>query len=399
MRLTERKIAKASLPVGKSRQRLTDGLGLYVLLTNNITGIGKSWKFDYRYNGKRKTLTIGTWPKVSLEDAREIAIKAHRDLRQGIDPCQKKRIEIQQRTAPRHNFRSVAEEMLIRKQGSCAENTTRRKRAMLQQHVYPSFGHLKPDDITAPMVLHLLEGIADDGKLATSHRIKGLIGEVMRYACRKGLTTNDPTAALIGALPKHQHRHHPHPESEKDVAALMRAIAGYEDHKPQRATALKLAPLLLLRPGELCAIRRDWINIDQHEIRMPAEAMKMKRPHIVPLSAQAEAMIRRATQQTNSQYLFPAINSYHQPMCPRYLNESLRKLGFDTRRDVDAHGLRGMASTIANERLGIHPDVIELQLAHQEKNKVRAAYNHAQHMQARRQFLQQYADYLTTIAR
>jgi integrase len=262
----------------------------------------------------------------------------------------------------------------------------------LEPKVFPSIGQRPVRDIAAPELLAVIRRIEAAGHIDTAHRVLRVCGQIFRYAVATGRAERDPSGDLKGALPPVREKHHPSVKDPKAVGGLLRTIETYEGSHVVRC-ALRLAPLLFVRPGELRKAEWSEIDLDGQEWRIPAEKMKMRTVHIVPLSRQAVAILRELHLLTGSgQYVFPSLRTKDRPMSENTVNAALRRLGYE-KDQMTGHGFRSMASTILNEQ-GWHRDAIERQLAHAERDKVRGAYNYAEHLPERRKMMQAWADYL-----
>jgi integrase len=396
MPLTDAKI-RAAKPTDKP-YKLSDRDGLHLLVTPK----GKRlWRFRYRRpgvapareEGRRQgrpenLLSLGSYPEMSLVEAREAAIDKRRLVAAGHDPAAEKKAELAQRV---NTFQAVADEWLGKQ--TLAE-VTRAKALWLFGLVLPDIGSRPIAEIKPPDVLQTLRKIEAKGHHETAHRAKQRISQVFRYAIATGRAENDPTWALRGALKAPDVTNHAALTDPGDVGKLLRDIDGYVG-QPVTAAALKLAPLTFVRPGELRAAEWVELTLDGAEPtwRIPGPRMKMKEQHIVPLSTQAVAILRELQPLTGrGKYVFPSLLSSERPMSNNTVNTALRRLGY-TGDEMTGHGFRSTASTLLNEQ-GFHPDLIELQLAHAERNKVRAAYNKAQRLPERRKMMQAWADYL-----
>lgn len=366
--------------------KLTDERGLYLLVRPSGA---RWWRFDYRRpdTGKRNTLSLGTFPEVSLKRARERREEARALLADGIDPGQQRQAE---REARADTFAAVAADWLERQRASMTTGTV--EKAQWQLSLVPDLAPRPVSELTAPEVLRALRKIEAKGTHDTVHRVKQRIGQVMRYAITVGLAERDPTADLRGALAPVVTTPRAAVTDPAAVADLLRALDAYTG-QPATAAALRLAPLLFVRPGNLRAMEWAELDLDAAQWRIPAGKMKMREAHIVPLAAQAVAILRELQPlSSRSRYVFPSLRSADRPMSENTINAALRRLGFD-KETMTGHGFRAMASTRLNE-LGWSPDVIERQLAHAERNKVRAAYNRAQYLDERTRMMQAWADYL-----
>jgi integrase len=366
--------------------KLFDGDGLYLLVSP--TG-AKGWRFKYRHGGREKLLSFGPYPEVSLKDAREKREAARRLVAAGTHPSEQRR---EQRATSANTFELVAREWLQLQQRSLAKRTFIKKVARLEDFVFPSLGSVPIDQIRAPQLLAVLKHIEARNPNETAHRVRSECGAVFRYAVATGRAERDITPDLRGALAPVITENRPTIVEPARIGELLRAIDGYPGHQPTEF-ALRLLALVFVRPGELR--RAGWTEIDLANAtwRIPAARMKMREQHIVPLASQVVALLRDLHALTGAgRLLFPSVRSNDRPISDNTLNAALRRLGF-TGDEIVAHGCRSMASTLLNED-GWHPDLIELQLAHAERNEVRSAYNRAQRLSERRTMMQAWADKL-----
>jgi integrase len=378
---------RAAKPANKP-YKLFDERGLFLLVT---PAGGRLWRFRYRHGGVEKLLTLGAYPDVSLKRAREKRDDARRHVADGVDPSVKRRAE---RHAATNTFLAVADEWLLTKKTALTPATWQRDHYQLHKWVVPYLGSRPIAAIEAPELLAVLKRIEAKGVIDTAHRTREVCGRVFRYAIATGRAKHDIAADLRGALPPRTTTHHAAITDPLKVGELLRAIDGY-DGQPTTAAALKLAPYVFVRPTELRAAEWSEFMLDgeQPEWRIPAERMKMREAHIVPFARQSVRILRELRPITGHQrYVFPAIGGGGRPLSENTLNGGLRRLGYSGDQ-MTAHGFRSMASTLLNEQR-VHPDLIELQLAHAERNTVRAAYNRAQRLAERREMMQAWADYL-----
>jgi integrase len=387
--LTEVQI-RAAKPREKA-YKLFDERGLFLLVTPGADRYrGRLWRLRYRYAKVEKLLSLGNYPDISLKRAREKRDEARRLLAEGIDPSARRKSDQQ---AKSETFEAIAREWLEMRAKISAAITMQKARWLLEM-VFPRIGKRPIREITAPELLAALRKIESRGHHETAHRAKQKCGQVFRYAIVTGRAERDVTADLRGALVPVVSQNHAALTDPAEVGALLRAIDGYEG-QPITAAALKLAPLVFVRPGELRGARWSEFDLDNAEWRIPAERMKMGEQHIVPLSRQAVAILRQLHEITGGGFgdlVFPSLLSLDRPISNNTVNTALRRLGY-TKEQMTGHGFRSIASTLLNE-LGFPPDVIELQLAHAERNKVRAAYNRAQRLADRRKMMQTWADFL-----
>ncbi|TLS68648.1 DUF4102 domain-containing protein [Mariprofundus erugo] len=393
MALSDAKLKAATVPEGKKQIKLSDGGGLYL----QVTPTAKYWRMNYRFGGKQKTLAIGVYPRVSLKQARDKREAAKKLLDENIDPSQHKQSERRKLTREKKSvsFESVAREWMDRQSKKWVETTIKNTQAKLDKHLFPWIGSLPIDEIEAPDILAVVQKAESRGTVETAHRLKMVCSRVFRYAIATGRIRHDPTAGLQGALTPIVNEHRATITDPKKVGELLRAIDGFEGTFVVQC-AMKITPYVFVRPGELRRAEWSEIDLDAAEWRIPAEKMKMRVMHIVPLATQVVEILRDLKNQTgNGKYVFPSIRNMHRPMSENTVNATLRRLGFD-KSEICAHGFRAMASTILHEQ-GWNSDVIERQLAHKEGNAIKGAYNHARHLPERRTMMQQWADYLDAL--
>ncbi|MDA3834872.1 MAG: tyrosine-type recombinase/integrase [Spirochaetales bacterium] len=373
----------------EKQYKLSDDKGLYLL----VKKAGKYFRLDYRFNGKRKTIALGVYPEVKLKDARERRDEARQLLQNDVDPAQHKKETKHLRVEQAANsLEAIAREWFTKNKHIWTGGHSRTIMARLENNVFPWLGSRPVMAISAPELLAMLRRIEDRGALETAHRVKQICGQVFRYAIATGRAERDPCADLRGALPPTKPKHMATITDPKQVGGLLRAIDGYEGHLITRC-ALRLAPLVFVRPGELRHAEWAEINLGEAEWKIPAEKMKMRKPHIVPLSQQVLAVLGEIEPLTGrGRYVFPSPRTIERPMSNNAVLSALRRMDY-AKEEMSGHGFRAMASTILHEQ-GWPTDVIELQLAHAEKNSVRAAYNHAQHLPERQRMMQAWADYL-----
>lgn len=372
--------------------KLSDGQGLYVLINKT----GKYFRYDYRFAGKRKTLALGVYPNTSLAEAREKHSSARKLLQQGIDPSKNKKLEkITQQEKASNSFESIAREWHTKQKERWSPKTAINAIRRLEANVFPWIREKSVTEIIAPEILLLLQRIESRGATDTAHRVKFLCSQVFRYAIATCRAERDPTADLRGALQPVKSKNRAAITDTKQIGGLLRAIDGYEGHIITQC-ALQLAPLTFVRPGELRHAEWSEIDFDKAEWKIPAKKMKMDIAHIIPLSRQAIQILEKVAPVTDSdKYVFPSLRSTDRPMSDNTILAALRRMGYD-REEMSGHGFRGMASTLLHEN-GWDSEVIERQLAHKERNKVKAAYNHAQHLSKRREMMQWWADYLDSL--
>ena len=370
--------------------KLTDGGGLYLLVSPSG---GKWWRFDYRCQSKRKTLSMGVYPAISLKDARDRRDEAKKQLANGIDPAMVRKSQKHQQSQP-NTFEAVAREWHDKFKPGWSDTHASRLLRLLERDIFPWLGSMPVSDVSSPLLLQTIRRI-ETRSLDTAHRAMQNCGQVFRYAIATGRQQNDPTHALKGAIPPIRDNHFASITHPEQIGPLLRAIEGYKGEFITQS-ALRLGPLVFVRPGELRHAEWSEINLEIGEWRIPSEKMKMGQPHIVPLARQSIVLLTDLQPLTGTgQYLFPSVRSLDRPLSENTINAALRRLGY-TKDEMTGHGFRSMASTLLNEQ-GWNRDHIERQLAHAERNKIRAAYNYADYLPERRKMMQAWADYLETL--
>ncbi|ASE52260.1 TPA: tyrosine-type recombinase/integrase [Stenotrophomonas maltophilia] len=390
--LTDTAIRKAK--PGPKPTKLRDGGGLYVQL--NPDG-SRWWRWDYRrpVTGKRNTLSLGTYPEVSLADARGRQAEARRLLASGIDPGEhRKAAKVAGVEKAANSFEVVTREWLGKQKW--VESYRCKVVAWMDNDVFPWIGGRPVAELAAPDFLRVARRIEERGAIESAHRIMQNCGQVMRYAVATGRADRNPVADLRGALAPPMERHHAAITDPRELGGLLRAIDGYAGDASTRA-ALRLAPLVFVRPGELRHAEWSEIDFDAGEWNIPAHKMKMREPHLVPLSSQAVAILRDLQPLTgHRQYVFPGGRSPKRPLSDNALTAALRRMGFD-KETMTAHGFRATARTLLDEVLGWRPDLIEHQLAHAVRDPNGRAYNRTSHLPERRKMMQAWADYLDAL--
>jgi integrase len=379
----------------KSREKpykLSDGGGLYLQVEKNGS---KLWRHAFRFDGKQKLVALGAYPIVSLAEARAGRDANKSLLARGVDPSVQRKIDRgAARIARSNTFRIVADELLEKFKIEGDDPKTLEKKKWLLGFVNADLGERPIAEIKAPELLEVLRKIERRGRFDTARRARSLAGRVFKFAIATNRAERDPSTDLAGALisPKIQHR--AAITEPKAVGALLRAIDGL-DGQPTTRAALQLIAVTFVRPGELRHAEWKEFDIPSAVWNIPAEKMKMNRPHRVPLSRQAVALIKDLQEITgSSRYLFPQIRSWHRPISDGTLNAALRRLGY-SKTEMTAHGFRSTASTLLNESGKWNADAIERQLAHLETNEVRGAYIHsAEFWQERVRMMRWWADEL-----
>lgn len=386
MSLSEAKVRNAK-PRSK-KYKIADGDGLFLLV---LPSGGKYWRMRYFFGGQEKQLALGVYPEVSLADARDRRTQAHRVLSVGNDPGDAKRESKRVMVAKdADQFEAVAREWLDNRRHEWAPSSLRVKNIYLERYVIPALGPKPITAITASEVLEFLRGIEAKGTLDTARRVSQMCGQIFRYGIATGRAERNPVPDLKGALKTPVVKHHSYLKA-KELPDFLRALDAY-DGKRLTKLALRLLLLTFVRTNELRGA--EWVEVDWEASlwRIPAERMKANAAHIVPLSEQAVDVLRDLqTLSGNRQHVFPNEHKPSTVMSENTMLFALYRMGYHSR--ATGHGFRSTASTILNEQ-GFRPDVIERQLAHTERNNVRAAYNHAQYLPERRKMMQWWADYL-----
>lgn len=400
---------------GDARTRLTDGDGLYLKLF--VKGGSHGWRIDYSFGGKRNTLSLGTYPDVGLADARRKADEVRKKVGNGVDPSAtrkaKKTEEARQRAdvtraeaglAPLGSFEAVARDWLATIHGAkVSDGHSERTRIRLERDVFPWLGLVPINDIKPPALLECLRRVEARGAIETAHRIRQACGQVFRYGIASGLCERDAAADLRDALRPVQTRHHSAITDPKEAGELLRSIEDYRGQPVTRA-ALKLAPLLFQRPGELR--QAEWSEVDLDGATWVIQPHRMKRSkqgkesgpvHIVPLSTQAVAVFRELQPLTgHGRYVFPSLRTGERPMSDNAVLSALRRMGY-AKDEMSGHGFRAMARTMLAERLNVKEAVIEAQLAHAVPDALGEAYNRTKFLEQRREMMQVWADYLDAL--
>ena len=372
--------------------KLFDSEGLYLQV--NPTG-SKCWRLKYRFNKKERTLSFGQYPEVSLSEAREARSVAKKNLSAGKDPNAVKKAKLHQNNVDGSNtFEFIATEWHQKYKVKWVDKTSARIINLLKRYIFPFIGNIPITRLKASDVLSAIQKIESQGKVDTAHRALQVCGQIFRFAIATDRGSIDFSSVLKGALTPVKVKHHSSITSPKDFGRLLIDIDNYEGaYLTQQA--LKLAPLVFVRQGELRHAEWAEINFEKKEWRIPAEKMKMRVVHIIPLSNQALLILKDIKNQAGaSKYLFPCVTSIKRPMSENTVNMALKRMGYKDRHT--AHGFRSTASTILHEQGWAH-DVIELQLAHKVGNAVAAAYNYATYIPERQKMMQHWADYLDNL--
>ncbi|MCR4298105.1 MAG: tyrosine-type recombinase/integrase [Gallionella sp.] len=411
MALTDLEVKRANA-TGKPQKR-ADGGGMYLLAQPDSVKINekkkeeivrgaKYWRLDYRFAGKRKTLAIGVYPDVALSEARERREEARKLLANGADPGAVKQAQKTVVVALTENsFEVIAREWFIRHAPNWKENHSSKIIARLEKDVFPWIGATPIAEINAPALLAAIRRIESRGALETAHRALACCGQVFRYAVATGRAERDPTGDLRGALPPvKKEKHFAAITDPKKVGELLRDIEGYQGSYVVKS-AFKLSPLLFVRPGELRKMEWAELDLDKAEWIIPADKMKMGVTHIVPLAKQAVEVLREIQPLTGrGKYVFPGERDHDRPMSDNAIRSALRRMGW-ANDEMTPHGFRAMASTIL-DNMGYKQEWLERQLAHEEPNKIKAAYKREawrMYLPERTTMMQAWADYLDGLAK
>ncbi|KGC85380.1 phage integrase family protein [Burkholderia pseudomallei] len=370
--------------------RLFDGGGLYLEIAPSG---GKWWRLKYRFGGKEKRYSLGVYPEVTLATARKKRDEAREKLAAGIDPGEAKKAEKRASLlAAAHSFEVVARGWMDERKTTVAPAQHAKTLARMENDVFPWLGKRPIAEIDAPEILVVLKRVDGRGARFTAHRIRSEISRVFRYGIKEGHCKADPARDLVDAIPPAQTTHFASITEPEKVGEMLRAFDGFTGTFPVLC-ALKLAPMLFVRPGELR--KAEWAQFDLDKGEWRYFVNKTKTDHLVPLAAQAVTILRELHALTGEGvYVFPGARDRNRPMSEAAINAALRRLGYDTRTEITGHGFRAMARTILHEELEEKPEVIEHQLAHTVPDSLGRAYNRTKFIKARRSMMQQWADYL-----
>lgn len=373
--------------------KLMDGFGLFLLVTPTN---GKLWRFDYRYGDKRKVLAFGAYPSITLAEARQRREDAKKLLANGVDPGEmKKALKSTDKDIAANTFEVIARQWHLKFSSAGKWSPTHAADILhrLEKDIFPPLGSRPISEIKPMDLLKVLERIASRGALDTAHRLRHHCGMIFRYAVVTERAERDVAADLRGALPAVKNGHHAAPTTPQSLLPLLRAIDAYEGSYIVKC-ALQLLPLFFCRPGELRAAEWTEFDFDKAIWEIPATRMKMKQPHIVPLSKQAIAILESLQSLTGfGKYLFPCQRSTLRCMSDNAYNAALRRMGF-TKDEATAHGFRASARTILDEVLHLPVVLIEHQLSHSVRDPLGRAYNRTSHLTERKKMMQQWSDYL-----
>jgi len=375
-----------SLKPKEKTYRVFDGEGLFLEV---LPSGGKSWRIKYFFHGQEKRLGLGPYPYLTLKAARARRDELKTILAQGLDPA------VADRAKGENTFAALAQKWYAAREPGWAESHKEKIWARFEKDLFPALGARPIKEITVPELLAVVRKIEARGAVDSAHRTLQSCGQVWRFAVAEGVAERDITADLRGALKTVKKKNYPTITDPKEIGNLLRAIEGYPGNEVVRL-ALRLAPLVFLRPGELrCA---EWREIDFESAmwKLPAERMKSRKRHQVPLCRQALGILRELRAVTGQgRYLFPGMRTQTDPISDMTLVNALRRLGYGP-EDFCAHSFRSMASTVLHEN-GFNSDWIEVQLAHQDKNPIKAAYNHALYWEDRKKMMAWWGDYLESL--
>lgn len=381
---------RAAKPAEKP-YKLSDERGLYLLI--NVAG--KYWRLDYRFGAKRKTLALGVYPDVSLRLARERRDEARQLLADGVDPGEnKKAVKAAKQERASNSFEVIAREWFDRMSVRWVDSHGGRIIRRLERDIFPWIGDRPIAELTAPELLSVVRRIEGRGAIETAHRALQNCGQVLRYAVATGRAERDPTGDLRGALPPVKGKHFAAVTDPAQVAELLRSLDGYKGTLAV-SCALRLAPLVFVRPGELR--KAEWSDIDLDAAQWRYRVTKTNSDHVVPLSTQALSILQELHALSgDGRYVFPGARTSARPMSDNAILAAMRRLGIP-KEEMSGHGFRAMARTILDEVLGFRPDFIEHQLAHAVRDPNGRAYNRTAHLAERARMMQAWSDYLDKI--
>ena len=373
--------------------KLSDSGGLFILIAT--TG-GKLWRYSYRFDGKQKTLALGSYPDTGLKEARERHAAARKILAAGVDPNENRKNETAaKKLSAANSFELVARQWWQSYMKSKADSHKEKVIRRFELYVFPWLGKKPISEITAPQFLEVIKRIEKQNIAETAKRTLQTAGQVFRYAVQNGMIERDITADLKGALAATTVKHMAAFTEPKDVAELLRALDGFKGTITVQC-AIRLAPLVFVRPSELRMAK--WADINLEAATWQYLVSKTKTNHIVPLSTQAVAILRELHPLSGQgEYVFQGGHSHLKPMSESAINAALKRMGYDTRTQITGHGFRAMARTILHERLNIDPAIIEHQLAHKVPDTLGSAYNRTKFIQQRTIMMQSWADYLDSL--
>ncbi|KVC81364.1 tyrosine-type recombinase/integrase [Burkholderia ubonensis] len=390
MPLTDTQVRNAHYNADGTGNRLSDGGRMYLQI---VQSGAKYWRMNYRFNGKDKTLALGVYPDVSLAAARKKRDEAREKLAAGVDPGESKKADKRAaRLAAINTFEAVALAWMDERRPYVEPAQYDKTLARFKNDAFPWLGNRPIAEIEAPDILDALKRVDSRGARFTAHRLRGEISRVFRYGIKEGFCKSDPARDLVGAIPPAKTEHFASITEPSKVGEMLRAFDGFTGTFPVLC-ALKLAPMLFVRPGELRQAEWKEFDLDKGEWRFLVS--KTNTDHLVPLATQAVVILRELHALTGSgRYVFPGARDRKRPMSEAAINAALRRLGYDTRTEITGHGFRAMARTILHEELEQKPEVIEHQLAHAVPDNLGGAYNRTKFIKDRRAMMQAWADYL-----
>lgn len=369
--------------------KLFDGRGLFLLVAPNGS---KGWRFKYRFNSKEKLISLGTYPEISLADARDRLEECRRLVAKGIDPSEFRKLNKSrglERAA--NSFEAIALEWLAKKAPSWSAGHKARLESRLLNDVFPLIGTQPIAEISARQVLQVIRKIEERGVVESAHRALSNCSQIMRYAVQTGRAERDPCVDLRGALPPVKTRHLAAIVKPQEIGTLLSKLFDYKGSHVVRC-ALRIAPLVFVRPGELRHAK--WADIDLESAEWRFLVTKTNTEHIVPLARQAVEILRELQKFTSkSEFVFPGARSIKKPMSENAVLAALRALDIP-KEEMSGHGFRAMARTILEEELSFRPDLIEHQLAHSVRDPLGRAYNRTTHLAERKRMMQEWADWL-----
>jgi integrase len=379
-----------SVKVTEKPQKLFDGKGLFLLVQPNGA---RYWRIKYFVDGVEKALSLGVYPKVSLKQARDRRELVRQQIADGVDPGGLRKAE---KRARAHTFKAVALEWHQQRLETWSRGYAKQLMQRMEKNLFPWIGSKPIAKLAAADFLDCLQRIEKRGAVEMAHRARGTCSDVMRFAVATRRAERDPTVDLRGAIAPTKRKHLASIKDPKGIGDLMRAIDGYVGRSEVVNAAVRLIPLVFTRTCEMRKAEWSEFDLDNAQWKVPPERMKRRFPQIVPLSNQAIKILRDLMPVTGPNGLvFPSIRSGSRPISDGTINAALRMMGY-TGDQMTGHGFRSMASTILNEQ-GWHPDAIERQLSHAEKNTVRGIYNYAEYLPIRREMMQAWADYLDAL--
>ena len=370
--------------------KLADEKGLFLLVNPNGS---KWWRLKFRVDGKEKLLSFGTYPDVGLKDARAKRDEARKMLADGVDPGEnRKALKASKSERAANSFEVICREWLEQRKDTVEPAQTAKTLARMENDVFPWIGGKAITEVTASNVLSVMRRMDERGARYTAHRVRSEISRAFRYAIATGRAERDPCPDLRGAIPPAKETHFAAITDPKEVGGLLRAIDGFRGTFIVKS-ALLLAPLLFVRPGELR--QAEWVSFDLDKSAWRYFINKTKTEHLVPLSSQAVAVLKELHTLTgHGRFVFPGARGNARPMSEAAVNAALRRMGFDTKTEISGHGFRAMARTILHEELHVKPEVIEHQLAHSVPDALGTAYNRTKFIKDRRRMMDLWAEYL-----